>query len=425
MSSFPLLTPLLLSGLLLCAGCSSSPRQGVSVNGAFAKPKAGNERQVDRISESGELIIATISSPTTYFDYQGVGMGLQYALAEDFAETLGVGVRVELANDTTQLVKLLDKGDVDLIALQLPEDYCKRHQLVMAGATNDKQHTGWAIRRGDDDLAEALNDWYGDGVEVSVERKEKRRFSERNEVRRTVRAPFISRERGVISIYDRFFKEAARYTGWDWRLIAAQCYQESGFDPNAISWAGARGLMQIMPGTARQLGLAEADAFEPMHNIAAAARLIRTLQGQWSDIPDAGERVKFVLASYNGGQGHIRDAQALTRKYGGDPHRWADVSYYIRALSNARYYRDPVVRHGYMIGSETDGYVASVIDRWRQYGGSVAAMGQPSGALPSSSSAASSVRGGTAAPAEHKRNRFSKQQRILSADELEKAGPQP
>lgn len=409
--------------LLIVAGCSSSPRQGASVNSAFAKPKAGNQRQVDRISESGELIIATISSPTTYFDYQGVGLGLQYALAENFAETLGVGVRVELANDTTQLVKMLDRGDVDLIALQLPEDYCERHKLLMAGAVNAKQHTGWAVKAGADELAQALDDWYGDGVEISVERQEKRRFSQRGEVRRTVRAPFISRERGIISIYDRFFQEAARYTGWDWRLIAAQCYQESGFDPNAVSWAGAKGLMQIMPSTARQLGLADADAFEPMHNIAAAARLIRTLQGQWNDVPDAEERVKFVLASYNGGQGHIRDAMALARKHGGDPHRWSDVAYFIRALSDPRYYRDPVVRHGYMIGGETAGYVESVMERWRQYGGSPTDLGRPSGSLPSASP---SPRGGTsAAQNEHRRNRFSKSQRILSPDELEKASGQP
>ena len=398
--------------------CSTSPKEQEAKNGAFAKAPTTEQAHVDRIVNSGELIIATISGPDTYFDHQGMGLGLQYALAQDFAETLGVGVRVELANDTTELVRKLQNGDADLIALQLPSGYCKRHGLEAAGAANAKAHTSWAVKAGAEDLAEALNDWYGEGVEVKVEKIENRRYQARNEVRRTVRAPYISRERGIISTYDRLFKEAARYTGWDWRLIAAQCYQESGFDPNAISWAGAKGLMQIMPSTAQQLGLPANRVFEPTENIAAAARLIRRLQAHFADVPDRQERMKFVLASYNGGQGHIRDAQALARKYGGNPHSWEDVSYYVRGLSQPRYYRDPAVRYGYMIGSETAGYVESIVSRWKQYGGNAGDL-SPAAGVPHS--AASAIRSGSGRPVSpHKRNRYSSRQRILSADELEK-----
>ena len=74
-------------------------------------------------------------------------------------------------------------------------------------------------------------------------------------VKRHVRAPYISRSKGIISQYDAEFMKGSRHIGWDWRLIAAQCYQESGFDPNAVSWAGAKGLMQIIPSTAASLGI--------------------------------------------------------------------------------------------------------------------------------------------------------------------------
>jgi len=404
--------------LLLLFSCGGTPKEEQKDNGAFAKTKKTEDVNVSRIVESGELIVATISSPETYFEYQGVGMGLQYALAADFAATLGVGVRVELANDTTSLLRLLNTGDADLIALQLPDTYIKGEGMLAAGAMDKQAHTAWAVRKDAGDLADALGEWYDDGVKTSVEKKENKRYRERRQVRRSVRAPYISHEKGIISTYDNYFKEAAHATGWDWRLIAAQCYQESGFDPNAVSWAGARGLMQIMPSTARHLGLAEEKTFSPADNIAAASRLIRELQGHFYDVTNVEERVKFVLAAYNGGAAHIRDAQALARKYGGNPYQWDDVSFYVRGLSNPKYYRDPVVKHGYMIGSETAGYVESIIERWKAYGGDVRSISSPSG-MPISPPAAS-VRTGEGRPSGHKRNRFTKEQKILTPEELQR-----
>lgn len=400
------------------ASCNSTQKKERTQNGAFAKPVSPHSINVEKIINSGELIIGTISGPDTYYEYQGVGFGLQYALAEDYANTLGVSVRVILSNDTTELVNKLNSNELDIIALQLPEHYCEIHNLIKAGARNNKNQTSWAIANGANDLTESLNQWYGDGIEINVEKKEKKRQVARHEVKRNIRAPFISREKNIISIYDKYFKDAAHYTGWDWRLIAAQCYQESGFDPNAVSWAGAKGLMQIMPATAKQVNLAEKDMFRPMENIAAAARLIKDLQNKFSYITDKEEKVKFVLASYNGGPGHINDAQALTRKFGGNPNLWADVCYYIRNLSNARFYRDPVVKHGYMIGSETYNYVESIMLRWKQYGGDVRNISTPSNSTFRSSN------GINKEPSTerniHKKNRFSKQQKILTSDDLQK-----
>ncbi len=411
--------------LPLLWSCHNKPTQNHEINGAFAKAKKADAGDnLSRIAESGELIIGTISGPDTYFDYQGRGLGLQYALAEDFANTQGVGVRVELAKDSTELAQMLKKGDIDVIAYQLSDHFCKKEGLQAAGSHNAKKHTTWAVRSDADDLAEALNDWYGDGVEIKAEQTERTWIKNRTIVHRKVRAPFISREKGIISTYDEFFKMAARYTGWDWKLIAAQCYQESGFDPNATSWAGAAGLMQLMPSTAAQFGLSKDRLFSPTDNIATASKVIRHLQSQFSNIADAEERVKFVLASYNGGIGHIRDAQALARKHGYDANKWEYVGQFVRNLSNAQYYRDPVVKYGYMIGSETYGYVQSVMERWRAYGGNVHNIGTGAGSL---SDEALSVRNGTTGGGRggldnpHKKNRFSKQQKILSPDELRNA----
>ena len=144
-----------------------------SDNGAFAKAKTNATGPVvDRIMQSGELIIGTISGPDTYFDYQGRGMGLQYALAEDFATTLGVGVRVELATDSLQLVKMLKQGEVDLIAYPLSSSFCKKEHITAAGAINEKSKNSWATLSTVSDLIEALNDWFGDGVELKAKKQE-------------------------------------------------------------------------------------------------------------------------------------------------------------------------------------------------------------------------------------------------------------
>lgn len=397
-----------MSVFFLCHACSAE--QKPADNGAFSAVsehgQAGSDYDLSDIQHPGEFIVATLSGPDTYYDYQGQPMGMQYALAADFARREGLRIRVEAVRDTAELFRLLASGEADIIACPLPESRIRQEGFRTAGMNDRKARTAWAVRPAASELADALDRWYAGGVEVSVRKAEQSRYRERRQVRRKVRAPYVSKEKGIISTYDDYFRSAAASTGWDWRLIAAQCYQESGFDPNAVSWAGARGLMQIMPATAQHLGLAADRMYSPADNISAAAKYIRELNGQFSEIRSREERIKFVLAAYNGGAGHVRDAMALARKYGKNPTLWADVSPYVLGLSQPRYYRDPVVRHGYMIGSETANYVTAVLDRWRAYGG------RPEAGVTWS--------GGTSAPVRSaKSNRFTRDTRIYRPDEPE------
>ena len=125
--------------------------------------------------------------------------------------------------------------------------------------------------------------------------------------------------------------------------------------------------MQLMPATAASVGLT--DVYAPKENIQAAARYIKVLQRSFASIRDRYERIHFILAAYNAGSGHIKDAQALARKYGKNPDSWNDVSFFVQALSTSKYYTDEVVKYGYMIGSQTSRYVEDIIERWRGYGG--------------------------------------------------------
>ena len=295
-------------------------------------------------------------------------MGTQYLLCEKFAEKLGVSLRVEVCKDTAEMVSRLENGDADLIAVPLPKKQNAGKGLLFCGAGVDSLGIQWAVADGNKELADSLDAWFKPSMYDDIKREERYMFSAQS-IKRHVYSPFLNRQSGVISHYDHLFKRYALLARWDWRLMAAQCYQESCFDPKARSWAGACGLMQIMPATADHLGLPRSSIYDPEHNVRAAAEYLRELSGYFRSVQNQAERQLFVLAAYNGGYFHVQDAMALARKNGRNPHKWKDVAYYILALEKPGFYNDPVVRHGYMRGSETVGYVDGIRQRYAQYRG--------------------------------------------------------
>lgn len=327
-----------------------------------------NRYDIDEIEESGEIIAATMYGRDTYFEYHGKEMGTAYELLCEFARREGIGVRIETAADTTSMIKMLKSGDADIILTPIDKNSAKENGLIVCGMREKKKEAvaGWAVREDQPELARKLNEWYKPGL-LKLAFKENRSHSANPFVKRHIRAPYISRSKGIISNYDKEFMRGSRHVGWDWRLIAAQCYQESGFDPNAVSWAGAKGLMQIIPSTAKSLDVA--DVFNPQENIDAGCRYLKRLQASFSDIRNRVDRIRFTLAAYNGGARHVRDAMSLAKKYGKNPTRYEDVSFYIRNLDKPMYYNDPVVRYGFMVGSETYNYVESIMSRWEKYRG--------------------------------------------------------
>lgn len=168
------------------------------------------------------------------------------------------------------------------------------------------------------------------------------------------------------SSFDQLFHHYGGASGWDWRLLSAIARVESNYNPQAKSWAGARGLMQIMPGTARGYGVNPDMLFEPEVSVRVASRCLRDLDNTFrSRVPDRNERLKFVVAAYNSGAGHVLDAMALASKHGRDPKQWyGNVEDAMLWKSNPQYYNDPVCRFGYCRGRETTAYVRSVLSRY-------------------------------------------------------------
>ena len=229
------------------------------------------------------------------------------------------------------------------------------------------QRIAWAVRKNSPDLLNAVNAW----IESAKKRDYyyviyNKYFKNKKSYKRRIKSDFYSKNSGKISPFDDIIKDNAKRLGWDWRLLASQIYQESKFDPQAESWAGAEGLMQLMPGTAQDLKL---DSLEdPNANLYAGVTYLKKLWGNWESIPDSVQRTKFVLASYNCGLGHVRDAQRLAKAFEEDPNIWDDnVEDYILKLSSREYFSRPEVRYGFLRGREPYLYVKEIFLRYDHY----------------------------------------------------------
>ena len=317
---------------------------------------------LEDIRDNGEIIVLTLTGPDTYYDYRGHGLGVQYMMCEAFAATLGLTTRVEVCSDTLDLISKLKEGYGDVIAIQLPKHKYKDNGLLYCGASGLSQ-TQWAVNVQNKELADSLNNWFR--ADMPKKMAEREDFLLAQAVVHS--AAWLSASPASLqarrSSYTALFQRYASTASIPWQLMSRQCQQESGFDPGARSWAGACGLMQIMPSTGARFGLSREDIFDPEKNIATSARIMGSLMRDFSDIPNTTERICFALAAYNAGSGHIRDAMALAREDGVVSTSWASVSRYVLRLMQPQYYQSPVVRHGYMRGTETVGYVAKIMGR--------------------------------------------------------------
>ena len=432
-------------------------------------PPATNEVQahdLQQIKDSGELVVLTLYSSTSYFIYRGQDMGFQYELSEQFAKNLGVRLKVKVGRNARDLIRKLQAGEGDLIAYTLPVTkewkdsllYCGEdvitHQVIVQRngrrekplkdvteligkdvyvkpgkyherlvnldkelgggihihivrgdsvssedliaqvaqgkipytvADNDiarlnrtyypnlninlaisfDQRSSWAVRQDCPQLARAVNEWHRTNTTSPDYTASMKRYFEISKA--TPHTPILSLREGKISHYDHLFKKYAKEIGWDWRLLASLAYTESNFDTTAVSWAGARGLMQLMPSTARAMGMPAGKEHNAEESVKAAVKYIGQTSQSFKYLPEE-ERVNFVLASYNSGIGHVLDAMALAEKYGKNKNIWKDnVEKFILLKANEEYFTDPVCKYGYFRGTETYNFVRDITTRFELY----------------------------------------------------------
>ena len=458
----PMKTVRLLSLFLLLGLCTACHHK----KEAHAEEQDTARYDLPQIREKGELTILTLYSSTSYFIYRGQDMGFQYELAEQFAQSLGLPLRIEIAKNGLELKQKLLAGEGDLVAYNLPEwkdwkdslTYCGEpsisHQVLVQRRTrrqkplkdvteligkdvyvkpgkylerldnlnnelgggirihvvrNDSissedliaqvaqgkipytvadndiarlnktyfpnlhitlkisfdQRASWAVRKDCPLLAQAINQWSKQHKRSPAYTASMKRYFEISKA--TPHTPILSLREGKISHFDPLFKKYAKEINWDWRLLASLAYTESNFDTTAVSWAGARGLMQLMPRTAKAMGMPEGKDFNAEESVKAAVKYIAVTSKSFQSIPQP-ERINFILASYNSGIGHIRDAMALAEKYGKDKNVWRDnVEKFILLKSNEAYFTDPVCKFGYFRGLETYNFVRDITARYERY----------------------------------------------------------
>jgi membrane-bound lytic murein transglycosylase F len=182
-----------------------------------------------------------------------------------------------------------------------------------------------------------------------------------------VKSDYYSLNTGKVSKFDDLIRKFSISIKWDWRLLASLICQESHFDPNVESYAGAFGLMQIMPETGRNFGIDITSS--PENNLKAGIRYINWLHSIFDPkIPDEKERISFILAAYNAGPGHVLDAMKLAEKNGMNPQKWdRNVALWLLKKSEPQYYNDIVVKNGFFRGTESVNFVSQVLERFEHY----------------------------------------------------------
>jgi len=430
------------------------------------------------ILERDTLIALTDYNSTNYFIYRGEPMGYQFEMLQEFADYLGVNLKLVITNDMHIAFELLDADKVDLIAMGLtvtsdrkqlvdftipqiqtkqvlvqrkPENWRKmrtwdeiedqlvRNPLELAGkdvyvqkgtifadrlailaneigdtihvhvdpdreveqlitavaggeieytvadehiakvnqkyypnidvntALSFPQHVAWAVRHENDSLRIEINDWIlGYKKSVASRYVYNKYFNNPRSVN-IAQSEYHSIGGGKISQYVEIIRELSATYELDWKLIASLIYQESRFHPEATSWVGAFGLMQLMPTTAEIYGVDTNSP--PSDQIRAGIKFLLWLDQQLPpEITDPEERIRFVMAAYNVGIAHIYDARRLAEKHEKNPNVWTDnVDFFILNKSNPDYYRDSVVKYGYARGEETYNFVVEIFERYEHY----------------------------------------------------------
>ena len=286
---------------------------------------------------------------------------------------LGGGIHIHhIDKDTVvteELIEMVSTGEIpytlaDNNLAQLNRTYYNNIDIHLQ--VSFPQRASWAVSKTSPALAHAINQWVKENQKSDSYRSISRRYFELS--KSFPNSAVLSVSKGQISIYDHLFKKYAREIDWDWRILASQAYNESHFDTLAVSWAGARGLMQLMPRTAQAFGVSAQEITNPEKNLRAAVKSIQSLNKSLSAIQDKNERLKFILAAYNAGLGHVLDAMALAEKYGKNPYVWDDnVSDFILLKSNPEYFNDEVCKFGYFRGRQTVAYVHEVLRYYKIY----------------------------------------------------------
>lgn len=277
------------------------------------------------------------------------------------AEGIPLSLAIHKNLPTEELIRRVAAGDLPATAAPAHVALLNRRyypETAIATAVGAPFSLHWLLRAEGDGLRRRMDQFFQAARKTGVfQRIYNRYFGPPPPPDGLDVAAFLERIDGAAAPFLPHIRAAARAYGFDWRLIAAQAYQESRFDPAARSPAGAVGLLQLMPDTARKLGVA--DRRDPEANINGGVRHLRMLVDFFDGAKSEADRLRIALAAYNAGQGHLLDARNLARQKGLDPDRWDSLAKTLPLLREEQYYRDAL--YGYCRCTEPVEYVGRIM----------------------------------------------------------------
>lgn len=315
----------------------------------------------EAIKDVTELIGKKITVPKDSKFYQRLSN-----LNAELGGGIVINTNIKDSLTTEDLIEMVANGDIDYTITdeyigKLNKTYFRNINIDLPVSFD--QRSSWAVSNSSVQLADSLNAWYSDNQKEPVYKAISKKYFELSKLPFSEEFDlFKGLPKGQISPYDDLFKKYAKNIPYDWQVLAGIAYQESRFKNGLTSWAGASGIMGVMPSTARDQGMADADLMSPEVSIELAVKVIRILDKVLADIEDLDERLKFILAAYNGGIGHVMDMRALAKKYGDNDSLWeGNVRKWVTRKRYPEYYNDPVCKSGYFRGTETLNYVDEVV----------------------------------------------------------------
>jgi len=303
-------------------------------------------REVEELTDVSLMVVAD----TSY----------EERLRELQAETVALTWTATHEMETEQLIYLVWSGEVDCtVADSLIIDLERRYypELRLAMSISGEEQLGWVVSEEVSPLVAELMTWFAaEEQQQLLEELRERHFGHVQIFDYVDLKVFQRRIEHRLPKYEPYFRKAADKHGFDWRLLAAQAYQESHWEPHARSPTGVRGIMMLTRQTAGQVGVF--DRLDPRASIAGGARYLAGIHARLPDAIVEPDRTWIALAAYNVGYGHVMDARSLARKRDLDPDRWHHLREVLPLLSQRKYYRQ--LKHGYARGREPVRYVQRI-----------------------------------------------------------------
>jgi len=259
-----------------------------------------------------------------------------------------------------ELVARVGRGEIDFtIVDSTMYDFLRQYhpETNVAFSIGRPQSIAWVLPKGADDLREAVAAYFAEiRATGALDRILGRYYFATDEFDYVGARAFVRHVRTRLPRYEDYFREAAAATGFDWRLLAAIAYQESHWNPDAVSPTGVRGMMMLTEHSARLVDVA--DRHDPRDSILGGAHYLQRMIGKLPDRIPAEDRLWMAMAAYNIGFGHLEDARIITQTTGADPDSWDAVRDHLPLLSDEKWFSR--VRRGYARGDVPVEYVDNV-----------------------------------------------------------------